>query len=111
MPGNILTTSSQIKCMHGGSAILTTSNTKMMVDNAPALLESDIHSVAGCPFTLPGPKPSPCIKIEWMLGAAMCQSGGTKVLVMSSIGKCSSAEGAVQGIAIISQTQTKTMAT
>ena len=111
MPGYILTTSSQVKCMHGGTAILTTANTKMMADNTPALLESDVHSVAGCTFTLPGPKPSPCVKIEWSMGAMMCKSNGTKVLVKSSIGKCSSAEGAIQGVAIVSQTQTKTTAT
>lgn len=97
--------------MHGGTAILITSNTRLMVDNAPALLESDIHSVVGCPFTLPGPKYSPCVRIEWSAGAAMMSSGGTKVLVRSSVGKCYSAEGATQGIAIMATTQTKTTAT
>ena len=111
MPGFILTTGSQIKCMHGGTAILTTSNTKMMVDNMLALLETDVHSVAGCPFTLPGPKPSPCIRIEWTLGAMMCKCDGTKVLIQTSVGKCISAEGATQGVALIVQTQMKAKAT
>ncbi len=109
MPGNILTTSSQVKCTHGGTASLTTSNTKMKVDNSPALLESDIHPVAGCPFMM-GTKPSPCIRIEWTAGATLCKAGGTKVLVKSSVGKCISAEGAVQGLAIIAQTQMKVTA-
>ena len=61
MPGYILTTSSTVMCMHGGTATLTTSNTKMKIDGSPALLESDIHPVAGCPFTIPPGKPSPCI--------------------------------------------------
>jgi len=87
--------------------MLTTSNTKMKVDGAPALLESDVHSVAGCPFTVPGPKPSPCIKIEWTAAATMCKSDGTKVLIQSSVGKCVSAEGATQGLSIIAQTQMK----
>jgi hypothetical protein len=107
MPGYILTTSSQVMCPHGGSAILSTSNTQVIVDNSPALLESDVHSVAGCPFTLPGPKPSPCIRIEWTAGATMCKSNGTKVLVQSSIGKCISAEGSTQGLALVIQTQMK----
>lgn len=98
-------------CTHGASAVLFTSNTGVNVDNAPALLETDIHPVAGCPFTLPGPKPSPCVRIEWTAGAEMCKANGTKVLVQSSIGKCMSAEGAMQGIAIIAQTQMKTQAT
>ena len=106
MPGQVLTITSQVKCMHGGTAILTTSNTKLTADNAPALLESDVHSVAGCPFMI-GTKPSPCIRIEWTGGAAMLQSGGTKVLVRSSVGKCISAEGATQGVAIIATTQMK----
>ena len=107
MPGYILTTASLVTCTHGGMATLTTSNTKMKVDGSAALLEADVHSVAGCPFTTPVPKPSPCIKIEWTAGASMCKSDGTKVLVKSSVGKCVSAEGATQGLAIIAQTQTK----
>lgn len=110
MPGQILTTSSQVKCMHGGTATLTTSNTKMMVDNAYALLESDVHPVAGCPFTI-GTKYSPCVKIEWTGGAAKSKSNGTKVLVKSSVGKCISGEGATQGMAIVAMTQMKTTAT
>lgn len=110
MPGYILTTSSQIMCTHGGMATLTTSNTKVKVDGAPALLESDIHSVAGCPFTVPPSKPQPCIKIEWTLGATMCKANNRKVLIQSSVGKCISAEGATQGLAIIAQTQMKAQA-
>jgi hypothetical protein len=97
-------------CMHGGTAMLTTANTQLKIDGAPALLESDVHSVSGCPFTIPPSKPSPCIKIEWAMGAVMCKSHGTGVLIQSSIGKCISAEGATQGLAIIAQTQTKIQA-
>ena len=107
MPGYVLTTMSQVMCTHGGTAVLTTANTMSKVDNAPVLLETDIHSVAGCPFTLPSGKPQPCIRIEWTMGATMCKSDGTPVLVQSSVGKCISAEGAIQGVALIAQTQTK----
>ncbi len=107
MPAYILTTASQIKCTHGGTAILTTANTIMKVDGIPALLETDIHPVVGCPFTVPPGKPQPCIRIEWSMGAAQCKSKGIPVLLQSSIGKCISAEGAPQGVALIVQTQTK----
>lgn len=89
--------------------ILFTSNTKFLVDNVPALLESDVHPVVGCPFTI-GPKYSPCIRIEWTAGASMASSNGTKVLVQSSVGKCINAEGAPQGVAIIASTQMKASA-
>ena len=113
MPGNILTVTSTILCMHGGQAILMTSNAKLMVDNVPALLESDVHSVVGCPFQIPipaGTKPSPCIRIEWTAGAGQLSVGGVKVLVRSSIGKCFSPEGAIQGVANIVNTQMKVTA-
>lgn len=110
MPGYILTTSSQIKCTHGGTAMLATADTKVTIDNALALLESDVHPVAGCPFVLPGPKPSPCVRIEWTAGATMCKIDGTKVLIQSSVGKCISAEGLTQGVALILQTQMKAQA-
>ncbi len=113
MPGYVLTISSTVMCMHGGSAILTTANAKVSADGVPALLESDVHSVAGCPFQIPAPsgtKPSPCIRIEWAGGAAQMQVGGVGVLMQSSIGKCFSPEGAMQGIAIIAATQTKVSA-
>ena len=106
-----MTTSSQVKCTHGGTAMLTTANTKVKIDNSLALLESDVHSVAGCPFTLPGPKPSPCVRIEWTAGAIMCKCDETKVLVRSSVGKCISAEGLTQGLAIVAQTQIRVQAT
>jgi len=113
MPGNILTTGSTVLCTHGGSAILTTANTKATSDNMPALLETDVHMVAGCPFQIPfgpGTKPSPCIRIEWSAGTTQLQVNGVGVLVQSSIGKCYSAEGAVQGVATIVNTQMKVSA-
>lgn len=110
MPGYILTTMSQVKCTHGGTAMLTTANTMIKVDGAPALLESDIHPVVGCPFTVPPGKPQPCVRIEWTAGAELFKIKGTKVLIQSSVGKCISAEGATQGVAIVAQTQMKAKA-
>ena len=52
------------------------------------LLESDIHTVAGCPFTI-GNKPSPCLRIEWKAGAPPRSSATRLVLLVeSSMGLC-----------------------
>lgn len=106
MPGEILTTASTIMCPHGGSVILSTANSKVLCDGMPALLESDVHQVAGCPFMM-GTKYSPCIRVEWAAGASMVKVNGTPVLVKSSTGKCFSAENAMQGMATIVNTQQK----
>ena len=106
MPGDILTVNSTIQCPHGGSAILSTTNSKASLVGGFALLESDIHSVAGCPFMI-GTTPSPCIRIEWSAGAGKVSVGGTKVLVQSSSGTCYSPANAPQGMAIVANTQAK----
>ena len=109
MSGDILTTASSITCPHGGQAMLTTANTKSFASGGAALLETDVHPILGCPFTLPGPKPSPCIRLEWSAGASQVTINSAAVVVMSSLGKCLNAEGAIQGLAIKS-TQMKASA-
>lgn len=98
-----LTTASTILCPHGGQAILLTANRSALA-GAPILLESDMHPVVGCPFTV-GLKYSPCIRIEWTAAASRTSVQGTATLVQSSIGQCLNVEGAIQGIAIIATTQ------
>jgi hypothetical protein len=109
MPGNQLTTASKIQCLHGGQVILATKNSKVSAAHAPVLLVSDIHPVVGCPFTI-GLKYSPCVRIEWSMGSQQVTIDNTATLVKSSIGKCINAEGAIQGVAIIANTQTKASA-
>ena len=103
---SLLTIASQVMCPHGGQAILATTNSAVMADGAPALLESDIHMIAGCPFAI-GPKYSPCVRIEWSAGTAMSDTNGTKFLNQQSIGQCLGVEGATQGLALVVQTQSK----
>lgn len=107
MAGKYLTVQSMIQCPHGGKVNLNTKNTKVDADGTKVLLESDVHTVTGCPFTLPGPKPSPCVKVEWKAGTTKATVDGEKILMTSSVGLCKSGEGSPQGTAIISNTQQK----
>jgi len=109
MAGNCLTTASTIMCPHGGQATLMTSNTHASAVGAEILLESDLHTVAGCQFMM-GQKPSPCVRVEWSSGAGKASVNGTAILVKSSIGECLNGEGATQGVATIVNTQLKASA-
>lgn len=100
MPGRVLTTGSTVMCPHGGSATLTTANARAKAASGQALLANDVHTVAGCAFTI-GPKPSPCIRIQWSAGAVKLKAGGTQVLLESSVGTCYSPESAPQGVALV----------
>jgi hypothetical protein len=109
MPGPILTTQSTAQCPHGGMVQLTvTANTVAQIDGGYALLETDIHSVAGCTFTLPGPSPSPCIMVQWSGGSTEVKVNGVGVLTKSSVGQCIGT--GVQGSAIIGNAQSKATA-
>jgi hypothetical protein len=106
---NLLTITSTIQCPHGGQAVLTTANSKVSAERATVLLESDVHTITGCPFTV-GSSPSPCVRIDWSGGATKAQVNGTAVLLKTSIGQCLNAPGGVQGVAVIVNTQMKASA-
>lgn len=109
MAGPILTTLSAVMCPHGGQATPASGSASVMADRTPTLVETDTHVVAGCPFTV-GTKYSPCVRIEWSLGASRVTVGGVPVLTRSSLGTCYNGEGAPQGTAVIPTTQFKAMA-
>ena len=108
----ILQQGCSIQCMHGAPATVVSTNMRVMVGGAPALLKTDVFTVVGCPFQIPPvPTPSPCITIEWTAEATLVTVGGTAVLLQTSVGLCKNAQGAVQGTAIVSGVQTQVMGT
>jgi hypothetical protein len=104
----ILTTSSTVMCPHGGQALLITNDTEVVIDGAPALLESDMHPVIGCPFA-PGGVYTPCVTIRWTAGALKAKLRGVPLLLRTSIGVCNNAAQAPQGVAMVVQTQQRAL--
>jgi hypothetical protein len=102
---DVLNIQSTVQCPHGGTVQLFTTNTRVRADGAFAMILGDSSVVAGCPFAI-GLKPSPCVLVQWISGPGRA-SAGPPLLNQSSIGLCQSPEGAPQGVAIISNTQTK----
>ncbi len=101
----LLTIGSTVMCPHGGRAVLSTANTQATVRGQAVLLQTDRHTIAGCPFFI-GTVASPCISIQWMTGATQAKVNQTPVLLQTSVGLCLSAAQAPQGVALIVQTQT-----
>ena len=101
----IVTTAATVMCPHGGTVILSTTNAEAQAEGAPMCLVTDIHTVAGCPFTLPGPVPEPCVTVRWQAGAAMTAVRGTPVLLQTSVGLCYNVKQVPQGPAIVVTTQ------
>ena len=99
----ILTTTSTVMCPHGGQALLLTSNTEALIDGAPALLQTDVHPIIGCPFTPVAY--SPCVTVRWITAATQTSVRNVPVLLQTSVGLCLNAAQAPQGIAIVVQVQ------
>ena len=98
-----LTTMSTVMCPHGGSAQLFTTNTEGLIDGAPALLQTDVHPIVGCPFTPVAY--SPCVSIRWVTAATQTSIRNVPVLLQNSVGLCLNAAQAPQGTALVVQVQ------
>jgi hypothetical protein len=110
VPGFVLTTATVAICPHGGPVSFVPSQSRVLVDYAPALLVSDQTLVAGCPFNVSG-APSPCTSVRWTAPATRLAVSGTAVLLTTSIGLCLNPASTPQGPALISASQARVQAT
>ena len=97
MPGPLLHVGATAICPHAGSVTAISTNVRVLVSGQPVTTMSDAFTVAGCVFTVPGPKPQPCIKVQWLVPAARVLVNGQPALLQTSTGLCLSAEQIPQG--------------
>ena len=98
-------------CPHSGQISVVSSNTRVLVSGQAAATMSDTYTIAGCPFTVPGPKPQPCVTAKWIVPAVRVQISGQPVILQTSTGICQSAEQAPQGPPNVTSTQTRVQGT
>jgi hypothetical protein len=103
--GALLTTASMLMCPHGGTVSAITSNTQVNAGGSPLVRASDTFVIAGCPFTLPGSVPSPCMTVQWISPDTRSQVASDFTLSEASVGLCLAATQAPQGTVLINSTQ------
>lgn len=101
-----LTTASAMSCPHGGTIIVSTSNTRVQVDGEPVLRASDTFTVGGCRYVR-GNVPNPCVSVRWDVHAERHEVLSEKSLTRESTGLCLDGSGGMQGIVQISSTQSR----
>lgn len=111
MPGPIYQVGAVAMCPHGGQITVTSSDSRVMVGSAPAVLVSDMGTVAGCAFTVPPGKPQPCATVQFLVPATRVTVMGQPVVLQTSSGLCLSADGIPAGPPIIASTQPRVVAT
>lgn len=100
----MLTPASVMMCPHGGTVQAVSSNSTVLAQGMPILRSSDTFIIAGCAFVV-GVVPHPCVTVQWVQPAAR-STISDPTLTQASMGLCQAADQSVQGMVIISSTQT-----
>lgn len=81
MPGPLVQVGATILCAHGGQAMPTAPNPRVMLSGAPSCQISAPWVVAGCPL-VPPPIP-PCVTAQWVTGTTRVLSTGQPLVLQS----------------------------
>jgi uncharacterized Zn-binding protein involved in type VI secretion len=96
MPGPLFHALAVAICPHGGQVQTVSTNARVLVNGMPVATMADQFLVAGCAFTV-GPKPQPCVKVQWLVPSARVKVMGTPVVLSPGPGLCQSVEQIPQG--------------
>jgi len=87
MPGFLVHMGATVLCVHGGQAMPTAPNPRVLVGGQPVATISAPYMVAGCAFVPPSGN-GPCVTAQWVVGATRVLAGGVPVVVQSSQAIC-----------------------
>ena len=113
MPGMLLHVGAVVQCPHMAPANTPPTQPRVLVSGQSVATTANLYVVAGCLFTLPGPKPSPCVRVEWSAPATRILVNGLPALLTTGpgpgAGLCLSPEQAPQGPPMVAAIQLRAM--
>ena len=117
MPGFMLHVGAVMQCTHMAPASTAPTQPRVLVSGQSVAVSSNVILVAGCLFQIPtpvGPKPQPCVKVQWGMLSTRVLVMGQPVLLQPSpgtgMGICQSVEQIPQGPPMVSAMQMRVMA-
>jgi hypothetical protein len=115
MPGFLFHVGAGVQCTHGGVVTTTPTQPRVVVNGLSVATTANLLTVAGCVFTVPGPKPQPCVRVQWANVSTRVLVNGVPPLLQTGTGPgggiCQSAEQIPQGPPIVSAVQSRVTAT
>jgi hypothetical protein len=87
MPGFVLHSGATVLCAHGGQAMPTAPNPRVLVSGQPVTTQAAPYTVAGCAFVPPAGN-GPCVTAQWTVAALRVRAGGQPVLLQSGMAVC-----------------------
>lgn len=87
MPGPLLHLGATVMCSHGGQAMPTMPNPRVLVSGQPVVTMAAPYVVAGCAFVPPGGN-GPCVTAQWVTSATRVLVGGQPAVLQDSQAIC-----------------------
>lgn len=88
MPGPLLHLGATVMCAHGGQAMPTSPNPRVLVSGQPIVTIASPYTVAGCTMPPPSAGNGPCVTAQFVSSAVRVMSNGQPVLLMDSQSVC-----------------------
>jgi hypothetical protein len=111
MPGFLLHVNAAMTCPHMGKATIAPSQPRVVVSGQPVATMASVIAVAGCVFTVPGPKPQPCVLAKWAMPSTRFLVSGQPAALCTPPGPgpgiCQSAEQIPAGPPIVGFVQSR----
>jgi hypothetical protein len=102
MPGPLLHLGATVLCSHGGQAMPTAPNARVLVSGQPVSTMAAPYTVAGCAFVPPAGN-GPCVTAQWVVAATRVLAGGQPVVLLDSQAICTPTGTPL--LAVMSQTR------
>jgi hypothetical protein len=103
--GFLLHQGAVVMCLHGGQAMLTAPNARVLVSGMPTATIAAPWTIAGCPG-VPSAIP-PCVTGQWVVGTMRVLSNGQPLVVQSGV--AITAPGGVTLMPVTMQTRVQAM--
>jgi hypothetical protein len=87
MPGPILHLGATVLCSHGGQAVPSMPNPRVLASGKPIATMIPPYLVAGCAFVPPAGN-GPCVTAQWVMAATRVLAGGQPAVLLDSISIC-----------------------
>lgn len=87
MPGPLLHLGATVLCSHGGQALPSAPNARVLVSGQPVATMAPPYIVAGCAFAPPGGN-GPCVTAQWVVAATRVFVDGQPAVLLDSQAIC-----------------------
>jgi hypothetical protein len=88
MPGPLLHLGATVMCAHGGQALPTRPEPRVLVNGQPAVTIACTYTIAGCALPPPTAGNGPCVTAQFVSAATRVLASGQPLLLMDSQAIC-----------------------